>query len=618
MEEALLDSTAAAQSPGFVQQDAGGRQDSSVVGRELTQLARTQAQLSALWRKNLIILRRRVASTLFYVLVPSLVITALCAIDHSTSPVSLVDGQLAPLKVRKCVQFDFNDHPTQSPCKVALFAPDNADTVAIMRSFASANGLEYGTDVSPASSPADVAAQIATSPGSVDAGVIFTSSHWGPMPEGTARSLEYEMWVNTTNEMGHWNYGEDIHLLQSSSVQGHHAALQIALDAAILGHIAGVHTELSLDVGRFAQQHDPGTQLSSSIWTAYGDLFVSLGCSMSAILVLQNIAGEKEARLLAALRTVGLREWLHWTSWGLCYVAPCLSSSLLCTVLGNMLQLRLYTQASFVVHLLTMLLFLMSFAALAAFLGSCISKTRYVVLSSMLMLFVVVAVAIGLKSAAAAGFPYRYGSESGWFGWIALGMMPWFHYSRVFTAIATTTYQQNAALPDYFSFSDLFNATAYTSTNSRNQPEHFKEYETGTSLVAQLGLIFLYNILAWYFGQVSSTDEGSTQPAWFCLLPSYWGKGKTKALTLDSEDIIGSEQSKSRLEQSVRCYKLSKAYNQEMALREFTMEIPSSTCVALLGQNVSSVCCLTPTAMAFRPCSFAEPSPRSSGACDTQ
>ena len=143
----------------------------------------------------------------------------------------------------------------------------------------------------------------------------------------------------------------------------------------------------------------------------------------------------------------------------------------------------------------------------------------------------------------------------------------------------------------------------------------------------------MYNFLAWYFGQVASSDEGSTQPAYllrriyidrniivqftpdlglispihipwsryFCLLPSYWGKVKAKALVLDADDSVGVEKSKSLLEQSVRCYKLSKAYDQEMALKEFTMEISSSTCVALLGHNGAGKSTLIKTLTGLHP-----------------
>lgn len=114
--------------------------------------------------------------------------------------------------------------------------------------------------------------------------------------------------------------------------------------------------------------------------------------------------------------------------------------------------------------------------------------------------------------------------------------MPWYHFSRVFKDIATTTYQGNQSLPQYFSVSDLANTTVYftnrygeayptddycdgyrygynlcDSYDRRDYPDKQTEYSTGSSLWAQLFLILFYNVAAWYFGQTSSSDEGASQ-----------------------------------------------------------------------------------------------------------
>lgn len=54
---------------------------------------------------------------------------------------------------------------------------------------------------------------------------------------------------------------------------------------------------------------------------------------------------------------------------------------------------------------------------------------------------------------------------------------------------------------------------------------------------------------------------------------------------MDDDDSIGLEKSRSMLDRSVRTYKLSKAYKEEMAVSEVTLEIESSCCLALLGTN---------------------------------
>ena len=143
----------AAPLPGLESSSVDGQQSS--VGLGLDRLEHTKAQLSALVHKNMLLLRRRAISTLFYVFVPSLVVAGMYCIDQSTTtdPGSFTDGSLAPLVVRECRQYDLLDNPTGPPCKVAVFAPETPDTVAIMQSFATANGLDYGTDVVPCLQP---------------------------------------------------------------------------------------------------------------------------------------------------------------------------------------------------------------------------------------------------------------------------------------------------------------------------------------------------------------------------------------------------------------------------------------------------------------------------------
>ena len=72
----------------------------------------------------------------------------------------------------------------------------------------------------------------------------------------------------------------------------------------------------------------------------------------------------KEALLLGALRVIGLREWVHWCSWGLCYILPCMLSAFLATIVGLMLDVRMYTNTDFSVMFLNMFLFLQSMSAL--------------------------------------------------------------------------------------------------------------------------------------------------------------------------------------------------------------------------------------------------------------
>ena len=255
------------------------------------------AQARALMTKNYLVLLRRRRSTLAFVLMPSVAILLLCAMEAGVAswlgPPPPETTGLSPLRVRKCEVFDILNLPTGEHCTTVMFAPDSPNAEAIMRKLATAEGLEYGVDIVGASSAAAISDAIARRPGSVDAAVIFAApaqswaadspaqswadwdsasrseelppgwtesgSHyidpngattytrprpvptpappppppieyddatWSPASAGDEPSLTYELWTNTTGDMGRWLMGDDRHLLDKAAVYGHYEALQ--------------------------------------------------------------------------------------------------------------------------------------------------------------------------------------------------------------------------------------------------------------------------------------------------------------------------------------------------------------------------------------------------------
>ena len=120
----------------------------------------------------------------------------------------------------------------------------------------------------------------------------------------------------------------DYSLLDQAGLFGHYEAVIQAVDAAVIGHVSGLgkSADILIDVGRFVELSAPvegqtadGDAARELITYMFADMTLVLGVSFSALMVLYTVASEKEAKLLAALRTVGLREWLFWTSWMLSY-----------------------------------------------------------------------------------------------------------------------------------------------------------------------------------------------------------------------------------------------------------------------------------------------------------
>ena len=330
-------------------------------------------------------------------------------------------------------------------------------------------------------------------------------------------------------------------------------------------------------------------------------------------MVLYTVASEKDARMLAALRTVGLREWTYWLSWALCFFGLAIPAAFCSTALGSLLGLRIFTQCSFFVQFFAVLLFMQSFAALAIFLASFVSRKppsppgllhcsrssaaidvraggRYVVLLSMVLLMVAYISGVVQKGTGVDGHHIKWGPDTNSFVYVLCGMMPWFHFLRVESAVTAMLFPGKLddahSDPDsVFSWSHLGNASIYQTIDYRYGAVKSVEHPTSTSLWAMLLVSLVYYALAWYLGQVASPDEGSHESCCFCFSPRYWGLRKKRVLVMDEDDTVGVEKSKSLLEQSVRCHKLSKAYKEEMAVSELSMTVESSCCMALLGVN---------------------------------
>ncbi|KAK3238017.1 hypothetical protein CYMTET_51940 [Cymbomonas tetramitiformis] len=95
--------------------------------------------------------------------------------------------------------------------------------------------------------------------------------------------------------------------------------------------------------------------------------------------------------------------------------------------------------------------------------------------------------------------------------------------------------------------------------------------------------VFLYVALAWYLGQVMSTNQGARLPPWFLLTREYWGFTSPKQYM--EGDTLGQQQRLSASEQSIRMHKLSMAFEQSTALKELSLVIPRGEVLCLLGQN---------------------------------
>ena len=112
-------------------------------------------------------------------------------------------------------------------------------------------------------------------------------------------------------------------------------------------------------------------------------------------------------------------------------------SALIGTSVGYALDLNVFTNCDYIVHLLVMLLFLFNMGALALFVGSFVTRPRWVNVASFLVFAIAVITQTLLAVTGAQDIIYSPALP------VVVPMivfpMPWYHYGRVFQDILEVT-----------------------------------------------------------------------------------------------------------------------------------------------------------------------------------
>ena len=118
-------------------------------------------------------------------------------------------------------------------------------------------------------------------------------------------------------------------------------------------------------------------------------------------------------------------------------------------------------------------------------------------------------------------------------------------------------------------------------------------------------LTFIYIALAWYFAQILGGDMGAAKKKLFCVSYKYWACLSKKVQHDDEEeeetfidgDRVSEEKVKSKQENSLRVYKMSKSFKDVTALKEISLTMKNNQVFCLLGHNgagkTTAINCLT-------------------------
>ena len=171
-----------------------------------------------------------------------------------------------------------------------------------------------------------------------------------------------------------------------------------------------------------------------------------------------------------------------------------------------------------------------------------------------------------------------------------VGLMPWLSFVRVWLIIVQKTAPLGAT-GSTFQWGSLMERGLYCVEASADPEcvgvptlpdldENCRAPPALFSLGIMVAVMPVYFLLAWYTSQAFGGEM--RQSAIFPFLPAYWGCDKQQS-TAAMGDTVAKEQLLSRREKSIRCAKLSKAYDQVTALKELSLKMEPNAITCLLG-----------------------------------
>ncbi|KAJ3113665.1 ATP-binding cassette sub- A member 1 [Physocladia obscura] len=548
------------------------------------------SQMRIMLKRNAILQYRYLASTLaqavFAPLIFHLVLYVLQQADYSNQRISDLHPPIGALSgVPPCTSYTGN-------CLLFMYYPQTAETTQYMKNFASANLNRTGVSFTISST---VLSDPNYSPSSDDKATIYpvqsqdyiynyalnhpNVTRWAVTFDTVTSphlNVRYQLWYNASLTAN------------SSDIFGRELVSVIrGLDEAIITHVNGDTQQATLDYQLKDWPLIPAVTLSDTIVESLGAF-------------LNQIVGEKEAKLRHGMEMMGLYPSVYWISNYL---------SISCLVLVN----------SFI----TVVLGIAFGMVMLAFMMTCfVRQARAAVLMGIFVFVIGLLFESFVFSSSTLGYIWWVPSLIPQFvPWI-LAIIPFFNFGRIFLDISTfttghlddltSTYIPGPGFPWSSLYSDI-PQNLLPNYGSNGYPQLTHPVVLWVMMIAD---IVLYAILTWYFDAVIPDEYGTAQPLWFPLLPNYWGYEKVRGeldvaewtrrngavvagdlVFENEEEDVAAERVKAlsleddsaiKIVRLRKTYRKSRFYTSTMdkhAVRNSSLTLTEGKLLALLGQN---------------------------------
>ena len=338
------------------------------------------------------------------------------------------------------------------------------------------------------------------------AGVVFNTLR--PGTEQAAPSADYVIWYNNSY------FQADAKLtVRYPDIR---LPVQANVDSAIFQHLfANSSSQLALYTKKFPEV--TLTDFLSDPVRIYGGMFFFCGALFPWVVLIYQLAYEKDHKLKLGMFMIGLRGSVYWLSW----ITTTLVFNLVCTLVliasGCAAQFAFFLETNFLILLLLFCVFQASMMFLGIFISVFVSTVKQAISTSMLLFIVGSLIQMFCASPYFLAILYDPTSKIGYNFRQVLNFYPPFHFGKIFVDISLRSFSVGSSLhgPGY-AWRDLYLPAPFPFQGVVLPPSILNIYW----LIVD-GLIFA--ILAWYFENVMTSGTGTAQPFWFPLSPKWWG-----------------------------------------------------------------------------------------------
>lgn len=578
-------------------------------------LYRWLVQFLALSLKNLAIVIRRPLQLAIFLLLPSVIFMPFLVEESGRGDNNSGDELYPAIPIAdlgECDAYYGKD------CVQIVYGPTSTLADELMLKISTENDLTLGKDIKGFPSELDAEDYVAENLGKVQFTVFFRNysiwetSFYSPDMTALDKNMSYVIYFNASRDSDPRSkqYGLNFPLL----------VLQKNLETAYLQYKYG-DDSVSYDVNYgetwavskpSKQQRLQGNSSTPCDWQTrdkVDDLGNIMPWVISFVFLLmsnisfQVVAEERRKHLFNSLRRLGLLDSAYWASWFITFQIMLILGGCIALVVGAIVRPHSAALRAISFDLMFLLIWLsgtaftsMSFF-LAAFCNTSSAAAAITFTEFLACLITISACATPLNSYAYISLSDDSTEEACYlitssyntifsttltgntFVQFLVFFFPWFHTSQAVTDMISEVKYKGQTI-DMSGLSKVVQMS-YSSSS----PDTFDSKWISWSFTMLVSEVIIFMAFAWFAAQLLSSDGSEGRPLMSILLPQFVRDFLFTQEVIYPGDVRGIERERSRVDSSVRVYKVSKTFSGVQALKEVSFSLARGEVFVLLGHN---------------------------------